>query len=135
MRNINKVIVHCSDTYPDMDIGAEDIRLWHVEERGWDDIGYHYVIRRCGRVEKGREESVSGAHAKGHNENSIGVCMVGGKAQGPVHPVNFTRSQWRALDALVTRLQNDYPGIDVIGHSDVSKKPCPMFDVKEWWGK
>ena len=80
MREINTFIIHCSDTYPDMDIGVEEIRRWH-KERGWSDIGYHYVIRRNGKIEEGRNDGIVGAHAKGMNENSLGICMVGGKSK------------------------------------------------------
>lgn len=141
MRQINKVIIHCSDTYPDMDIGRDEIERWHLD-RGWAGIGYNYIIRRNGIVEKGRDldndgdvDEEIGAHALGHNANSIGICVVGGKAKGPTHPVNFTRHQWQSLEVLCERLVKDYPNAEVIGHSDVSKKPCPMFNVKEWWGK
>lgn len=141
MREITKAIIHCSDTHSDMDIGRDEIELWHVA-RGWAGIGYNYVIRRNGIIEHGRDldndgdvDEEIGAHALGHNANSIGICMVGGMARGLEHHVNFTRFQWKSLEALCVRLEKDYPGIEIIGHSDVSKKPCPMFDVKEWWGK
>ena len=75
------IVIHCADTYETMDIGAEDIRKWHVEERGWSDIGYHKVIRRDGTVETGRDIDVSGAHAAGFNSVSIGVCLVGGRGE------------------------------------------------------
>jgi N-acetylmuramoyl-L-alanine amidase len=125
---ISKVIIHAADTPADMDIGAEDINQWHLE-RGWSGVGYHWVIRRDGTVEQGRLESTSGAHAYGHNQNSIGVCLVGGKGG-----CNFTSSQWAALDALVNDLVHRYSGAEVIGHNDVSDKPCPMFDAKAWAG-
>lgn len=126
MRKINKIIIHAADTPADMDIGAAEIDRWH-KERGWDGIGYHYVIRRDGTLERGRDESVQGVHAAGHNANSIGVCLVGGKPD-----CNYTSAQWSCLDALVNDLIRRYPDSEVIGHRDVSKKPCPMFDVKAW---
>ena len=58
-----------------MDIGVDDIRTWHVRDNGWDDVGYHHVIKRDGTVEKGREHDVIGAHAKGMNTNSLGEIM------------------------------------------------------------
>lgn len=127
MRQIDFIIIHCADTTPDMDIGAEEIRRWHVEERGFSDIGYHYVIRRDGTVEPGRDERRIGAHAYGRNEDSIGVCMVGGKPD-----CNFTAAQWASLATLVSELLDRYPSAQVIGHRDVSAKPCPMFDAKAW---
>jgi N-acetylmuramoyl-L-alanine amidase len=78
-----RVIVHCSDT-PDYllghseynKIGADEIRQWH-KDKGWKDIGYHYVIRQDGEVEFGRPINEVGAHCEGQNYNSIGVCLVG----------------------------------------------------------
>ena len=126
MKPINKVVIHCSDTPVSMDIGVKDIDLWH-RERGFDSVGYHWVIRRDGTLEEGRSESTPGAHAYGHNQDSIGVCMVGGKPD-----CNYTAAQWRCLEALVKDLLARYPGSEVIGHRDVSDKPCPMFNAKAW---
>ena len=85
MRQIDHIIVHCSYTPPSMDIGAETIREWHTlpkpKGRGWSDIGYHWVIRRNGTVEAGRSEERAGAHAKGYNQDSIGICLIGGKSE------------------------------------------------------
>lgn len=125
MRQINKIIIHAADTPADMDIGATEINQWHLE-RGWSGIGYHWVIRRDGTVEQGRSESTPGAHAYGHNQDSIGICMVGGKPD-----CNYTAAQWRALEALVRDLLARYD-CEVIGHRDVSDKPCPMFDARAW---
>jgi len=84
MRIIDTVIVHCSATKPSMDIGVDVIRQWHMN-KGWSDIGYHYVIRRNGAVELGRDldkdgdvDEEIGAHAYGHNATSIGICLIGG---------------------------------------------------------
>ena len=127
MIRIKKIIIHAADTPASMDIGAEEIRRWHVGDNGWRDIGYHYVIRRDGTLETGRDELAPGAHAAGHNIGSIGICLVGGKPD-----CNFTSAQWACLDALVKDLAKRYPDSEVIGHRDVSDKPCPMFDVKAW---
>lgn len=125
MRQINKIIIHAADTASDMDIGAEEINQWHLD-RGWAGIGYHWVIRRDGTVEQGRSEQTPGAHAYGHNQDSIGVCMVGGMPD-----CNYTAAQWRALESIVRDLLARYD-CDVIGHRNVSEKPCPMFDAKAW---
>jgi N-acetylmuramoyl-L-alanine amidase len=131
MAIIKKVIIHCADTPADMDVGVDEIRRWHVEERGWSDVGYHWVIRRDGSVEKGRDESVTGAHVRGHNTGSIGICLLGG-AGGEC---NFSSAQWSALDTLVTNILARYrlTGADVYGHRDFDKgKQCPTFDAKAW---
>lgn len=129
---INKIVIHCADTFADMDIGAKEIDQWH-RQRGWSQIGYHYVIRRSGEIEKGRPESTPGAHVAGHNTGSIGICLVGGKARGRENPCNFTRQQWSALENLVRILTLEYPQAEVLGHTDLDAgKSCPTFNVKAW---
>ena len=71
------VVIHCADTPADMDVGAADIRRWHVDERGWDDVGYHWIIKRSGQLEPGRDQRLQGSHALAVNSKSIGVCLVG----------------------------------------------------------
>lgn len=131
MRELNRIIIHCAYTTPRMDVGAAEIRLWHLE-RGWSDIGYHYVIRRDGTVEAGRPVSEVGAHAKGYNVDSIGICLVGGKGIDGKDDANFTSAQWAALRPLVDELVALYGIRSVIGHRDVSDKACPCFDVAAW---
>ena len=137
MREIDKIIIHCAYTPANMDIGAEEIKRWHTDEppkgNGWSDIGYHYILRRNGAVENGRPLEVSGAHTRGHNKNSIGVCMVGGKGKGGGSECNFTHQQWAALYDLVERLTRKYPNAEVYGHNDFSTKDCPNFNAQEWW--
>ena len=117
------VVVHCADTPPEMDVDAKEIKRWHVEERGWDDIGYHFVIRRNGLVEVGRDIKLQGAHAKAVNGSSVGVCLVGRS--------DFDKRQFSALRDTVQMLLKLYPDSKIIGHCDVEpKKPnCPGFDV------
>ena len=81
MREIDAIVIHCSYTPPSMDIGVREIYDWHVNDNGWKDIGYHYVIRRNGNIEIGRPEHTPGAHVAGHNHNTIGLCLVGAKAR------------------------------------------------------
>jgi hypothetical protein len=134
MREINQIVIHCSDTPAGMDIGAAEIRQWHTDPpprgRGWNDIGYHYVIRRDGQLEIGRPEEVVGAHVEGHNAHSIGVCMVGG-GKGVC---NFTHDQWARLRSVVNMLTCEYPNAAVCGHRDLNPaKQCPSFDARAWW--
>ena len=130
--NIKYIIVHCAATKPSQDIGAQEIRRWHLE-RGFKDIGYHYVIRRDGSIESGRPEWEVGAHAKGYNASSIGVCLVGGlDNEGRPEP-NYTPQQWSSLYRLVRDLHNRCPNADIIGHNNVAAKDCPCFDVRAWW--
>lgn len=136
MRDIKRLIVHCSYTKPSMDIGVDEIRTWHVEENKWTDVGYHYVIRRDGTIESGRPLERPGAHVKGANHDSIGICWVGGMAQETaVAEDNRTADQSKALFDLLKDLQEKFPGAGVIGHRDVKgvNKECPCFDVREWY--
>jgi N-acetyl-anhydromuramyl-L-alanine amidase AmpD len=116
-----------------MDIGVKEIRDWHVNGNGWSDIGYHYVIRRNGEVEVGRPESVAGAHTRGSNSNSIGICLVGGEHRDggdQKADANFTLHQWAALAILLKELRVKYPAASVSGHRTYdSHKTCPTFDA------
>ena len=126
------LVVHCSATKPSMDIGLREIKRWHVDDNGWRDVGYHYIIRRHGEVELGRSNRDTGAHAAGYNHKSISLCMVGGMAEDNSAENNFTAQQWTALLDLVKQIKVDYPEANVIGHNEISEKECPSFDVQKW---
>jgi N-acetylmuramoyl-L-alanine amidase len=133
VRQINRVIIHCAATKPSQDIGVSEITKWH-EARGFNGVGYHWVIRRNGDVERGRSEHVAGAHVAGHNADSIGVCLVGGIDEKGRPQANFTRQQWAALEHLVTQLLVRYPGAKISGHNNWTvAKACPSFDARAWW--
>jgi N-acetyl-anhydromuramyl-L-alanine amidase AmpD len=125
-RTINEIIIHCSDSNVKSHDNIDTIRKWHVEERGWKDIGYHFVITRDGHVHRGRPVEVAGAHCSGRNGCSIGVCLTGKD--------NFTEKQYIALEALCYGFMKGY-GFDksrINGHSAFNKaKSCPNFDVQE----
>lgn len=102
-------------------------------ERGFRNIGYHYVIRRNGHVEVGRPESQIGAHAVGFNIKSIGICLIGGVSKTGKAEPNFTQLQLAALRAMLVVLSQKYPQAQIIGHRDTgAKKDCPSFDVSHW---
>lgn len=131
MRNINKIIVHCSATPEGKDIKTETIRGWHIKGNGWNDIGYHYVIELDGSVHKGRDESKVGAHCQGYNFNSIGVCYVGGVAKDGKTPKDTrTEKQKESLLALLKELKAKYPRATIHGHREFAAKACPSFDAK-----
>lgn len=132
MRKINMIIVHCSATRSSQDIGAAEIDKWH-RKQGWDGIGYHFVIRRNGKIEKGRPLEVTGAHCKGQNKNSIGICLVGGIDADGKPQNNFTDTQFQSLRKLVTDLKNNFPQATIHGHNEFANKACPCFDVKEFF--
>ncbi len=134
MREIREVFIHCADTPANMDIGAAEIEQWHIA-RKFVAIGYAIVIRRDGTFEKGRDLDGDGdvfdevgAHALGHNQHSVGICLVGGKGG-----FNFTAKQMKALEFLVQEIRQQYPGIKVRGHNEVSEKECPCFDVAAYF--
>jgi N-acetylmuramoyl-L-alanine amidase len=137
MRQIDKIIIHFSDTPARMDIGVDEIMAWHTDPKpngnGWDRGGYHFVVRRNGRVEEMEPVSRQAWHARGHNSHSIGICLVGGRGKDNRAEANFTHQQWAALFDLVERLTRRYPDAEVIGHNEVSNKECPGFDVAAWW--
>ena len=133
MRNINQIIVHCSATPPSMIVGADDIKQWHTA-KGWSDIGYHYVIRRNGEIEKGRDVTRAGAHAKSHNDESIGICLIGGIDENGKADDNYRIIQYQSLKTLIHILEITFPIESVLGHRDLPNvnKECPCFDVQSW---
>jgi N-acetylmuramoyl-L-alanine amidase len=135
-RQVTKyIVIHCAATRASMDVGAKEIGQWH-KQRGWSGIGYHFVIRRDGRVERGRAESAIGSHVAGHNSNTLGVCLVGGLGEGKGWPPenNFTQAQWAALRTLLREMIDRYPGATILGHRDFPgvAKACPSFDARAW---
>lgn len=141
MRHINEIIIHCSATRPSwwarksLASKVNEIRKWHVQDRGWSDIGYHYIIDRNGMVAKGRKDERVGAHVRGRNANTLGVCLLGGHGSASTDKFedHFTLKQEQALRALLVQLQMKYPTIaQVSGHNQWAAKACPGFDVRQW---
>ena len=133
-KSTTMIIVHCSATREGQDVKATDIKRWH-KERGFDDIGYHYVIDLDGTIEKGRDEALVGAHCKGHNATSIGICYVGGCDKNMKPKDTRTPEQRRSMLSLVRKLVNKYkiPVTQIWAHHDFDKhKACPSFDVSEF---
>ena len=133
-RLIDLIVVHSSATTPSQDIGVREIREWHLA-RGFRDVGYHYAIKRNGALEFGRKEREPGAHVKGHNARSIGICMVGGarlRNGNLVADNNFTMKQWSTLGQALRELKEKYPDAEIKGHRDLAATACPSFDVQTW---
>lgn len=130
-RNITEIIVHCSATPEGKDYTVKDIRNWHLQ-RGFNDIGYHYVIYRNGSINKGRDESVIGAHCTGHNANSIGVCYIGGMDSANKNPKDTrTPAQKESLLKLLKELKVKYPKAKIYSHNNFANKACPSFNATE----
>lgn len=131
------IVVHHAATKKGQDVGVKEIRKWHLQ-RGFSDVGYHYVIRRDGTLETGRALGVAGAHVAGHNQHSIGICLVGGLADdGHSAEANYTPAQYATLEKTLRNATVAFPKAEVVGHRDLDrKKPeCPAFDVKSWWAE
>lgn len=150
-RRTDYIVVHCSATGPSSDIGIDEIRDWHTRSKedggnGWSDVGYHAVIRRNGQLEFGRHFDVAGAHVKGQNYRSVGICMVGGLDQEGQPENNFTQPQFTSLKIVLAMMRRAYPSAVIVGHRDLSPdldgdgvvekhewvKDCPCFDVQKW---
>lgn len=139
MRQINELFIHCSATQPKWMAAnscqqkMEEIRRWHTD-KGWSDIGYHFVVDRQGDVCVGRPVERVGAHAKGHNKNSIGICLIGGFGSDADDKFeeHYTDLQRKALDNLLKDLTDSYSNVKIRGHNEVSAKACPGFQVEEY---
>lgn len=130
-RCIDMAVVHCSATPPDMDIGSREITGWHLR-RGFTTIGYHFVIRRNGQIEKGRGLDTVGAHARGYNAHSIGICLVGGVDDANKPEDNFTPQQMETLQWLLYSIRLCVPDLNIVGHNELdSNKACPSFNVRD----
>lgn len=118
MREINRHIIHCSASR----FGNVKIfRRWH-KARGWRDVGYHFIIRRDGEIEIGRMLHEKGAHCLGHNDDSVGTCLVGNKT--------FTEAQFKSLRRVNKMLKEVFPGITAHPHNEYTDlKTCPNFDI------
>jgi N-acetylmuramoyl-L-alanine amidase len=131
MREIDKVIVHCTATPEGRHTTVEDVRRWH-KERGWSDIGYHYLVYLDGTVHEGRPVERSGAHCKGHNKTSIGIAYVGGIDKDTFKAKDTrTDEQKEALCDMLEYFKTTYPKVSIYGHCDFSTKECPSFDAKK----
>ena len=129
MRSITLIVVHCSATRCNRPFPVTALIRCHRERFGF--TGYHYYVTRDGRVTQTRHEQLPGAHARGYNQHSIGVCYEGGlDAQGRVADTR-TRAQKKALHELLKRLKDNYPQARIVGHRDLPgvKKACPCFDA------
>lgn len=143
-RKITEIIVHCSATPEGRDYTVDDIRRWH-KQRGYSDVGYHYIVYRNGILAQGRDVNIIGAHAAGHNAHSIGICYIGGMNAENTQPEDTrTLRQKARLLSLLVDLRKLYPNARIIGHRDLSEdkngdgiiessewmKACPSFDAK-----
>jgi N-acetylmuramoyl-L-alanine amidase len=131
MRNVNEIIVHCSATREGQQVSVDTIRDWHLA-KGWNDIGYHFYIDLDGAINKGRDIDKMGAHCKGHNRNSIGICYCGGvEADGKTPKDTRTQEQKDSLLHVLKTLKAMYPEAVIYSHNEFANKACPSFDATE----
>lgn len=140
MRQINEIVIHCTATRPNWWEGkttiqkVAEIRRWH-KERGWRDVGYHFLIDRDGTVLEGRPVEQVGAHVRGRNKNSIGVSLFGGhgSSERDQFSDNFTEAQDAALRGLISNLIDDHGNLTITGHNQFAAKACPGFHAPSWF--
>ena len=130
-RSVSLLIIHCSATLPGQRVSVQDIDRWH-RQRGFSCIGYHFYITVDGTIWTGRPLSQVGAHCKGYNAHSIGICYEGGLDEAGRPKDTRTLLQKAALVALINKLRELYPAADVVGHNDLNlHKACPCFSAVE----
>lgn len=125
---VREIIIHCSATKEGQDFKVIDIDRWH-KERGFNKIGYHYVIDLDGTIERGRAENENGAHCKGHNAIALGICYIGGLDKNGKPKDTRTLQQKAAMSVLIKTLRDDFGCVPVYGHNQFDNKACPCFDA------
>lgn len=133
MREINRIVIHCTATKNDHDVSVHDIDIWH-KARGWKMCGYHYLIRIDGSIEFGRPVDMIGAHARGFNKSSIGIAYAGGIDHDGQNVNTMTEQQTASMFYLIESLVIVLGDLELCGHNDLTdQKTCPNFNVGEWW--
>lgn len=134
------IVVHCSGDDPRSSIGVKELRRRQMQQ-GAADVGYHYIIRRDGTIEKGRPAQYAGNHAPGYDKHSLAICMIGGrKARSTKAQNNFTPEQFESLWELACELLTWHPDAEFVGHRDLPGQAviagaCPSFDVIGWFAE
>ena len=143
-RAMDTIVIHCSATKEGKDYTIEDIKKWHLQ-RGFKDVGYHFVIKLDGTIEVGRSLDKIGAHVTNHNTGSIGICYIGGLSSNNKAKDTRTDEQKESLTNLINVLKTFIHIKEIKGHRDFSKdlngngvidpneymKDCPCFDVQK----
>ena len=134
MRTITLIIIHCSATPEGKSLSAEACRQDHILHRGFRDIGYHFYITQDGVLHHCRPVSEIGAHVRGFNRHSIGICYEGGLDENGRPTDTRTTAQRFALLDLLTILKHQYPEAQIAGHYQLSAtihKACPCYDPRK----
>lgn len=131
LKEVKYLVVHCTATPLSQRVSVEDIDRWH-KAQGWSGIGYHWYVDRDGHIFPGRSEREAGAHVRGYNHCSIGICYEGGLDEQGNSADTRTPAQKAALLFIIKDLKQSYPNAIVLGHRDFPgvHKDCPCFDAK-----
>ena len=132
-REIKLLVIHCSATRCNVPFTVEQLRQCHLQ-RGFKDIGYHFYITRDGELHHCRPISEPGAHVRGFNRHSIGICYEGGLDENGCPADTRTQAQRFALLDLLTILRHQYPEAQILGHYQLNAsihKACPCFDCRK----
>jgi peptidoglycan hydrolase-like protein with peptidoglycan-binding domain len=137
---VHEIVVHCSATRPEWMAGrgladqVAEIRHWHVDGNGWNDIGYHWLIGRDGQLMSGRSETTIGAGVAGHNAGVIHICLIGGFGSAETDPFNrnFTSRQDLALRQQIEGISMRTKITRISGHNEYAAKACPGFNVSDF---
>ena len=143
-RAMDTIVIHCSATKENKDYTKEDIKKWHLQ-RGFKDIGYHFIIKLDGTIEIGRSLNQIGAHVTNNNTGTIGICYIGGLDSKCKSKDTRTDKQKESLLNLINLLKENINIKEIKGHRDYSKdlngngkidkfeyiKDCPCFEVKD----
>ena len=131
LKEVKYLVVHCTATRLSQRVSVEDIDRWH-KAQGWSGIGYHWYVDRDGHIFPGRSERATGAHVRGYNHCSIGICYEGGLDEQGNSADTRTLAQKAALLFIIKDLKQSYPNAIVLGHRDFPgvHKDCPCFDAK-----
>lgn len=125
-REIKEIHVHTTATKEGMDFNANDIDRWH-KERGWNEIGYNYVIKLNGDIEIGRDINKIPASIKGRNKHAVAICYIGGLDKDGNPKDTRTIQQKASMSLLIERLRKRFPNAKLYGHCDLSNKNCPCI--------
>ena len=135
------ILLHCSATPNSRNTPAEAIVRYHMDTLGWRSCGYHLVIERSGAAVETLAPEAIGAHARGLNGRSFGICLIGGLDDEGCPDAGYTAAQWEALAQSVGHAKRVWPDAEVMGHRDAiarglagdPPKACPCFDAVAWW--
>lgn len=136
-RPINRIVIHCSASPQGRGDDAHTIDAWHLENDGWDGIGYHYVILEDGTIQKGKWVDNMPIHAKGFNRGAIAICRIGGMGSEGQPLMDATHEQRHAIRMLCRLLISDkmyglLPN-QILGHNELPnvKKDCPLMIMEK----